>query len=145
MFDIFGEFDSAEAINAAAAGQKEQGDKEALITLAKENGIDEYSAEAYWSGAIPELTDAFGAAVGKLQVELEPLKKDKMPVRPIMEYLASQCMDERFARTIRRNRKSLKACIKEVEQKAKEECSRTKEQYIADMTIFEWAKEYYER
>lgn len=40
MFDKFGEFDSFEEINKAAAGQKEEGDEAALKDLAKENGID---------------------------------------------------------------------------------------------------------
>lgn len=40
MFDKFGEFDSAEELNKAAEGLKEEGDKESLIELAKENGID---------------------------------------------------------------------------------------------------------
>ena len=44
MFDLFGEFDSAEELNLAAAGQREQGDREALISLAKENGIDQEDA-----------------------------------------------------------------------------------------------------
>ena len=45
MFDKFGEFDSVEELNRAAAGQKEQGDLEALISLAIENGLDKEDAE----------------------------------------------------------------------------------------------------
>lgn len=40
MFDKFGEFDSAEELNRAAAAQKAEGDLEALIALAVGNGID---------------------------------------------------------------------------------------------------------
>lgn len=49
MFDKFGEFDSAEELNKAAEGLKEEGDKESLIELAKENGIDPEDAEDYWN------------------------------------------------------------------------------------------------
>lgn len=48
MFDKFGEFDSAEELNKAAEGLKEEGDKESLIELAKENGIDPEDTEDYW-------------------------------------------------------------------------------------------------
>ena len=40
MFDKFGEFDSCEELNRAAAAQFKEGDDEALIALAEENGID---------------------------------------------------------------------------------------------------------
>ena len=41
MFDKFGEFDSHEELNRAAAAQLKEGDDEALMALAQENGIDE--------------------------------------------------------------------------------------------------------
>ena len=40
MFDIFGEFNSAEEINEAAAAQLQDGDTDAVMTIARENGID---------------------------------------------------------------------------------------------------------
>ena len=46
MWDKFGEFDSAEELNRAAAAQKAEGDREALIMLAEENGID-YAVDIY--------------------------------------------------------------------------------------------------
>ena len=39
MFDKFGEFDSAEELNKAAEGLRNEGDRESLIELAKENGL----------------------------------------------------------------------------------------------------------
>lgn len=142
MYEVFGEFDCIEEINVAAAGQKEQGDKESLLNLAKENGIDEFTAEAYWNGESQELVDYFTGAIGKLTVEKAALKS-QMPVIPIVDYLSSQCMEETFARLVRCKSKSLKGCIDYAEKKCREECSRTHEQYVADMTVFEWAKEYY--
>ena len=47
MFEKFGEFDSAEELNRAAAAQFKEGDTEAILTIAKENGIDEEDARDY--------------------------------------------------------------------------------------------------
>lgn len=69
LFVKFGEFDSAEEINRAAAAQKAEGDMEALKALAAENGIDEMDAEDYFNGDIPELCSLLSAALGKLEVE----------------------------------------------------------------------------
>ena len=46
MFEKFGEFDSWEEINRAAAAQKAEGDYEAIKTLAEENGLDPDDAQA---------------------------------------------------------------------------------------------------
>ena len=69
LFEKFGEFDSAEEINRAAAAQKAQGDDKALKILAAENGIDEMDAEDFIAGDIPELCTDLSAAIGKLEVE----------------------------------------------------------------------------
>ena len=65
MFDKFGEFDSWEELNKAAAGLKEEGDKESLIELAKENGIHEDEAEYYFTGETDELCNYVMASIGK--------------------------------------------------------------------------------
>lgn len=70
LFAKFGEFDSAEEINRAAAAQKAQGDLEAVRMIAKENGIDEMDADDFWRGDdIDELCSPFTAALGKLDIE----------------------------------------------------------------------------
>ena len=74
MWDKFGEFDSAEELNRAAAAQKAEGDREALIMLAEENGIDRDDAEDYLDGAVDELVTPLMAAVGKLQIEAADLE-----------------------------------------------------------------------
>lgn len=56
MFDKFGEFDSYEEINRAAKAQLEEGDLEAIKTIAEENGLDPEDAEDFCTGAIEELT-----------------------------------------------------------------------------------------
>lgn len=65
MFDKFGEFDSCEEINRAAKAQLEEGDLEAIRTIAEENGLDPEDAEDYCTGAIEELTTPCLAAIGK--------------------------------------------------------------------------------
>ena len=57
MFDRFGEFDSAQEMNEAAAAQLEEGDTEAVIAIAKENGIDKEDAEDFIDGVVPELAN----------------------------------------------------------------------------------------
>ena len=111
MFDKFGEFDSWEEINKAAEGQKTEGDEEALLILAKENGIDKEDAEDYFDGAIQELCTPLTAAFGKLDVENEDLKpKDIMDdwYKYIMTLVAA---DEQMAIAVRKKGKSLKGCI----------------------------------
>ncbi len=142
MFDIFGEFNTAGELNQAAAGLLAENDTKNILVLAKENGIDEEIAQAFAEGLIPFIADIMSAAIGKLTVEKEKISS-KMPVRPIVDYLSSLCMDDSFAAIVRSKEKNLKVCIDSVEKKCREECARTKEQYIADMTVFKWAKAYY--
>lgn len=73
MFEKYGEFNSAEELNVAAATALEQGDKEAVKALAIENGIDEEDAQDYIDGYTPELCSPLMAAVGKLNVEKKAL------------------------------------------------------------------------
>ena len=73
LFAKFGEFDSAEEINRAATAQLKEGDLEAVRMIAKENGIDDMSAEDFIRGDWPELCSPFMAAIGKLEVETAEL------------------------------------------------------------------------
>lgn len=77
MYEKFGEFDSVEELNEAAAGLKAEGDMESLKELAKENGIDEYDTEDYINGDTDALATVVTAAVGKLEKELESMKEDQ--------------------------------------------------------------------
>lgn len=47
LFEKFGEFDSAEELNRAAAAQLEEGDIDAIYGIAEENGLDREDAEDY--------------------------------------------------------------------------------------------------
>ena len=55
LFEKFGEFDSAEELNRAAAAQLAEGDIDAIYGIAEENGIDREDAEDYIDGAAQEL------------------------------------------------------------------------------------------
>lgn len=114
MFDKFGEFDSAEELNKAAAGQKEQGDIEALIALAIENGLDKEDAEDYMDGIVDELATPCTAALGKIKVESEELKPKEI-MEDWVEYIKVQCIDKQeVAEKVRSKGKTLKGCIAEL-------------------------------
>lgn len=70
----FGIFESSEEINRAAAAQLQQGDTEAVLLIAKENGIDEEDAKDYINGDVTELCTPLMAAFGKLKVESEDVE-----------------------------------------------------------------------
>ncbi len=74
MFEKFGEFSSFEEINKKAEELKAAGDREGLLKLCEENGIDREDGEDYMSGAVDELTTLKLAAIGKITVEKANLK-----------------------------------------------------------------------
>lgn len=112
MYEIFGEMESAEEINAAAEGLKKEGDKENLYRLAAENGIDSGFVDMYSDGIMENLCcDAATAALGKIEVEAAGLKPVEI-IADWTEYIKTLCGDnEEFARAVRRKGKSLKGCI----------------------------------
>jgi len=71
----FGIFNTVEELNRAAAAQKAEGDLEALIGLATENGLEKEDAEDYMDSNDPEdcLCNATMAAIAKLKLEEQDL------------------------------------------------------------------------
>ena len=71
----FGIFNTVEELNRAAAAQKAEGDLEALIGLATENGLEKEDAEDYMDSDDPEdcLCNATMAAIGRLNMEEQDL------------------------------------------------------------------------
>ena len=63
-------------INRAAEAQKREGDTEAVLVIAEENGIDREDVEDFLDGIVPELASPLMAAMGKLQVEEADLKPE---------------------------------------------------------------------
>lgn len=143
MYDIFGNMDSVEEINACASGLMQEGDTERVKELAKENGIPEFFSQDLIEGRSTELTDWMNAAMGKLDVEAEGYKNNQIPVEPILDYLKSQCVEEDFARCVRHRTKSISECMKKIEDNCKKIQKDTGKHYVADMTVFGWAREYF--
>lgn len=111
MFDKFGEFDSVEELNRAAAAQKAEGDEEALIALALENGLDKEDAEDYMDDCEETLATVTTAAAGKLKVEVEEYKITGI-LKDWVEELANMCLeDPAMAAGVRRKGKGLDGYI----------------------------------
>lgn len=111
MFDTFGEFDSAEEINKAAANQRINGDMEAIREIALENGLDPEDAEDFINGDIDELCTPILAAFGKIKIESEELKPTEI-VEDWVNYIKSRCTeDSDMAAAVRKKGKSIKGCI----------------------------------
>lgn len=113
LYEKYGEFDSFEEINEAAAGQLAEGDTNAIFEIAKENGISEEDAQDYIDGINPELCTVWSAADGKIQVE-----KEAMNLKEIMEdwakYIIEQIHEEdggEMAKAVRKKGKSLAGAI----------------------------------
>jgi hypothetical protein len=111
MFDKFGEFDSVEELNRAAAAQKAEGDEEALKALAVENGLDPEDAEDYMDDVTDILATPLQAAIGKLQVEAKDLKIEGVLV-DWKDSIVELCMeDETMQAAVRKKGKYLKDCL----------------------------------
>lgn len=107
MFDKFGEFDSAEELNNAAAAKLAAGDTEAVTALALENGIDREDAEDYIGGTVPELATPKMAAIGKLEKEAADTGI-KGILSDWKNTLLMECREnEGFARAVRKKGKTL--------------------------------------
>ena len=116
MFDKFGEFDSAEELNRAAAAQRDEGDEEALVALALENGIDREDAEDFMDRVpgMDELCTPYMAALGKLKVEKEEMKL-KRELQDLAEEVETECQtNEAVAAGVRRKGKSLAAYLAKI-------------------------------
>lgn len=144
MFNVFGEFNSADEINKAAAGLMAEGDTDNIKALAKENGLDIEFAQAYIKGEIPLLTDPLMAAVGKIELERKSINdpffsdmKDSM-----INYLLSACTEESFARAVRRKGKSLKGCFEYCKKEIEKALSR-KNGGLRDRVVYAMEKDYY--
>ena len=100
MFEVFGEFDSAEEINKAAAAQLAQGDTQAIRDIARENGLDPADAEDYIDGEVSELCNPLMA------VEI---------VQDWINYIKAQVTEHPdMAVAVRRKGKTIKGCIAEL-------------------------------
>lgn len=111
MFDKFGEFDSVEEISRAAAAQKEEGDEEAVVTIALENGLTKEDAEDYMDDCTDSLATPLQAAVGKLRVESKDLKLSGVLMDWVNELIDLCINDTAFQHAVRRKGKDLAGFI----------------------------------
>lgn len=111
MFEKFGEFDSCEEMNRAAAAQLAEGDTEAVYAIAEENGIDREDAEDYIDGAAGELATPLMAAQGKLKTEAADLGLEGVFL-DWLELSMQMCAEEpEFCKAVRRKGKRLESCM----------------------------------
>ena len=111
MYEKFGEFDSFEELNRAAAAQKAEGDEEALFALAQENGLDKEDVEDYLDGIVEELATVSMAALGKLKLEKEDLKLGGV-LSDWVDELMEMCMEsQELAAAVRKKGKDLAGYI----------------------------------
>ncbi|CAK7079816.1 MAG: hypothetical protein ENTA_01439 [Enterocloster clostridioformis] len=111
MFDKFGEFDSADEMNRAAAAQRKEGDNEAILAIAEENGIDKEDAMDFIDGCVAAFVTPLMAAYGKLDIEAKELNPYEI-MEDWLQYIKLRCAEEpEMAVAVRRRGKSLKGCI----------------------------------
>lgn len=114
MFEKFGEFDSAEEINAKAAGLIAAGDKAAVAELAEENGIEVEDAEDYIDGVVLELCTPFMAAEGKLNIERKDLGLGGI-LKNWADSVITLCTeDAALCAAVRKKGKNMKDCMAEL-------------------------------
>lgn len=111
MFDKFGEFDSADEMNRAAAAKRKEGDNEAILAIAEENGIDREDAIDFIDGCVAAFVTPLMAAHGKLDIEAKELQPYEI-MEDWLQYIKLRCAEEpEMAVAVRRKGKSLKGCI----------------------------------
>lgn len=141
MFDKFGEFESVEEINRAAAAQKNEGDEEALVALAVENGLDKEDAEDYMDGATEVLATPIMAAVGKLKVEAADLKL-KGVLLDWKDAVVEACMDDdAMCKAVRTKKKCLRDCMAALLRFAFENKEQVSEKVVAATKVTHNGKE----
>lgn len=142
MYEKFGNFNSAEEINACAEGLRAAGKTNAVYELAKENGIPELFVKDYLSGDAEEFVDWTNAAIGKLEVEAEAHEDKYVPAKPVADYLKTLCIERQFARRVRCRTKSIDGCMEFIEEKTGLLVKKGI-MHVPDLTCFRWGRDYF--
>ena len=105
------EFDSYEEINNAAADALAREDKDTIVRIARDNGLDPEDAESFWLGEIEELTTPLLAAIGKIDIESKDIEIFGIFTdwKGVILDLAQK--DEKFAINVRKKGKNLIDCF----------------------------------
>ena len=116
MFEHFGECDSAEEMNLAVDGWYKEGDIDSIKAFATENGFEDRYVESYLeirkSNPNELFTNDIEAAMAKLDLEKKENSQLGIFADDIIDYLASECVDEKLARAIRKKGKRLEEAAK---------------------------------
>ena len=118
LFEKFGEMNSAEELERAAAGLIAEGDKESLLILAQENGFDEEDVEDWLDfGCEISITEA---AVGKLKVEEKELAlPTDILIHDWVDYVRKMSLEDvNIAKAVRTKEKNLADCIGKIMRRA---------------------------
>ena len=122
MWEKFGEFDSYEEINRAAAAQLKEDDIEAIYAIAEENGIDREDAEEFIEGDTAEL-------------------KPKEIMADWVNYIQIQCVeDPKMRLAVRRKGKHLKECIGKLVKWSLDHAEAVDRDIIKAAGLPEWAQ-----
>jgi hypothetical protein len=111
MFDKFGEFDTADELNAKAKELKDAGKKAELTELALENGLDKEDAEDYLELHMESFVTVQQAAVGKLRAEAKALELSGVLGDWCAELVNMCYTDWDFAYAVRKKGKDLAGYI----------------------------------
>lgn len=131
MFEKFGEFNSVEELNAAAAGFLKEGDEESVFALAQENGLEREDAEDYVDGIVPELATRKEAALGRLAIQREHIVKNNKDMAERMAYgvmlsmLQTMCTEEKLAAAVMQKGKTVEDIYKAMREEAGKHASGT--------------------
>lgn len=124
MFDKFGEFGSAEELNKAAEGFKNEGDIKSLYELAEENGISKEDVADYMDGYVDKFASEMMAALGRMEVVKKELEKEndtitKSAVYYILLFMDAMLSDPEMQKAIMRKGKSPKKLLEKMKNTAR--------------------------
>lgn len=124
MFDKFGEFGSAEELNKAAEGFKNEGDIKSLYELAEENGISKEDVADYMDGYVDKFASEMMAALGRMEVEKKGLEKEndtitKSAVYYILLFMDAMLSDPEMQKAIMKKGKSPRKLLEKMKNTAR--------------------------
>lgn len=124
MFDKFGEFGSAEELNKAAEGFKNEGDIKSLYELAEENGISKEDVADYMDGYVDKFASEMMAALGRMEVVKKELEKEndtitKSAVYYILLFMDAMLSDPEMQKAIMGKGKSPKKLLEKMKNTAR--------------------------
>lgn len=133
MFEKFGEMNYEELMRTAAA-EKAEGDLEALIALAVENGMEKEDAEDYMDDLVDTLATPYMAAVARIEAQAKELKIEGR-LKDQKDYIIQMLMeggevDEKMCLAVCRKGKYLKECLARILSYSSEHMTQIPEEIV---------------